>query len=129
MASVLVDTSAWVEAFRGKDAEIKGMVDSLLDSDRVVLCGVIELELIHGLKDKERREIIPLLDVLPFLEAERQDWRASGELLAALRSRGKTIPATDGLIATLCLRHKLTLLTLDKHFEGIPNLKLLRADS
>jgi predicted nucleic acid-binding protein len=129
MASVLVDTSVWVEAFRGKEAKIKGRVDSLLDADRVVLCGVVELELIHGLRDKERREIIPLLDVLPFLEAERQDWRASGELLAVLRSRGKSIPATDGLIATLCLRHQLTLFTLDKHFEGIPNLRLLRSDS
>jgi len=122
---VLVDTSAWIEALRGKEIRLKETVDRLLDEERVVFCGIIELELRQGFRPEESDRCLPLLDVLPYIEVERQDWRAGGELLAGLRSRGKTIPATDALIAALCLRHDLMLLTLDKHFQNIPKLNLL----
>jgi len=121
---VLIDTSAWIEAFRGKDRRIKEAVGNLLKEERAVFCGIIELELIQGFRKEDRSRCLPLLDVLPYVEVERQDWRTGGELLAALRSRGITIPATDAVIATLCQRHDLTLLTLDKHFQSIPRLRL-----
>lgn len=119
---VLVDTSAWVEALRDMDSRLKEAVDRLLDEERIVFCGIVELELLHGLRAEERNRCLPLFDVLPHVEAERQDWRAAGELLAGLRSRGIRIPATDALIAALCLRHELMLLTLDKHFHHISDL-------
>ncbi len=123
--AVLVDTSAWIEAFRGGDIRLKQAVDRLLDEERVVFCGVIELELYHGFRPHERDRILPLFDAMSYVEVDRDDWRRAGALLFELRSRGVTIPATDALIGSLCLRHSLSLLTLDRHFRSIPKLSLL----
>jgi predicted nucleic acid-binding protein len=123
MANAIIDTSAWIEAFRGRDPRLREAVDSLLDQGRVVLCGLVELELLQGFRADERTLFASLFEALPYAEVDRQDWRAAGFLLAGLRARGITIPATDALIAALCLRHDLLLLTLDKHFDQIPQLR------
>ena len=123
MADALVDTSVWIEAFRGRDQRLRETVDKLLDQERVVLCGLVELELLQGFRADERALFASLFEALPYAEVDRQDWRAAGFLQAGLRSRGITIPATDALIAALCLRHDLSILTLDKHFDQIPQLR------
>ena len=123
MAGVLIDTSVWIEAFRGKDPRLQETVDALLDQERVVLCGLVELEMLQGFRADEGALFASLFEALAYAEVDRQDWRAAGFLLAGLRARGITIPATDALIAALCLRHDLLLLTLDKHFDQIPQLR------
>jgi predicted nucleic acid-binding protein len=123
MAGVLIDTSVWIEAFRGKDPRLQETVDALLDQERVVLCGLVELEMLQGFRADEGALFASLFEALAYAEADRQDWRAAGFLLAGLRARGITIPGTDALIAALCLRHDLLLLTLDKHFDQIPQLR------
>jgi tRNA(fMet)-specific endonuclease VapC len=39
-----------------------------------------------------------------------------------LRRSGQPIPVNDLWIAALCLQHRLTLITRDRHFESIPQL-------
>jgi predicted nucleic acid-binding protein len=53
MPDVLVDTSIWIDAFRGANPTVKNALDSLLAEDRVVFCGVVEMELLHGIRPKE----------------------------------------------------------------------------
>lgn len=50
-------------------------------------------------------------------------FRRAGSVLGDLRRRGVTIPPSDVLIAVLCLRHELTPLENDQHFEHIEDLK------
>ncbi len=121
-ADVLVDSSAWIEYFRQSDGLVGDTILRLLDADRIVLCGIVELELLQGALPKERRMLKELLQALTYVESERRDFVAAGEGLALLRRRGVTIPATDGLIATLCLRHRLSLLAIDSHFDHYPEL-------
>ena len=122
MDEVLIDTSAWVAALRGDDPAVQKAVDDLLEADRALFCGVVEMELLHGMRLKEREKLLSLFRALRFLEIDREDWRAAGYLLNDLRCRGRVVPATDALLAVLCLRHKVPLLTLDKHFDEIPKL-------
>lgn len=123
MDRVLIDSSAWIAAFRGNDPAVQQTVDRLLETDRAVLCGVVEMELLHGMRARESDRLLPLFGALPFLEIDRADWQRAGRLLSDLRIRGKTVPATDALIAALCLRHEVGLLTLDKHFDEIPSVR------
>ena len=125
MVDVLVDTSAWVDFFRQGSGPIAATVDSLLDADRVVLCGVVELELLHGSRDKDASRLRKLLEALRFADTTRDDFRAAGDRLAALRRRGVNVPATDALIAALCVRARLLLLTTDRHFHHFPDVKRL----
>jgi predicted nucleic acid-binding protein len=126
MADVLVDTSVWIDFFRKAHSPEGDLMDLLLAEDRVVICGIVEMEILQGLKGKERVPTESLLELLPYLATERADFRVAGLLWQQLRRRGMTIPSTDCLIASLCLRHRVSLLSLDAHFDGIESLKRIR---
>lgn len=125
---VLVDTNVWIAFFRktrGDETsqQVGTVLDGLLVEDRVVLSGVVEMELLHGVKEHERGELEVLLEALPYVEASRQDFRRAGELLNNLRRRGITIPTPDALLAAQCLRQNFQLLENDKHFAEIKGLQ------
>lgn len=127
-AKVLADTGIWIAFFRtGRgDATQKRLADALeqlILEDRVVYCGVVELELVQGAREAERADLETSLSALEFIEATREDFVRAGELLGELRRRGVTIPTTDGLIAAQCVRRDLTLLENDKHFAEVEGLK------
>jgi predicted nucleic acid-binding protein len=122
MERILVDSSAWVEFLRSGTHPVCDRIADLLDEDRVAMCGVVEMELLAGVRAAERPRLARLLSALPFLEVVHDDWTSAGVLLASLRSRGVTIPSTDALIAACCLRHQVALLTLDRHFDAVDGL-------
>ena len=126
MANVLVDTSVWVNFFRGVESPTVDSLDRLLEEKQVVLCGTVELELLQGAKPGEKSMLRELLSALPYVETERVDFQTAGELLNGLRANGFQIPATDGLIASLCSRHQLSLLTLDEHFDHFHQVKKVK---
>lgn len=126
MADVLVDTSVWIDFFRNEEGRSGDLLDSLLEEDRVVLCGVVEMEIFQGLRKKEQHEVQSVFELIPYIEITREDFIASGTLWQSLRKKGETIPSTDCLIAELCIRHNLALFSLDSHFDKIKELKRLK---
>ena len=120
---VLADTGVWIAFFRPQKDEVQrrlaDVLDQLILEDRVVLCGVVELELLQGVRAEERPGLEAALSALEFISTTRADFQRAGELLGTLRRRGMTIPTTDGLIAAQCLQRDLTLLENDKHFAEI----------
>jgi predicted nucleic acid-binding protein len=96
------------------------------DENQVVLRGTVELELLQGAKPGEKSMLQDILTALPYVETELVDFQTAGELLNGLRAKGYEVPASDGLIASLCSRHQFTLQTLDKHFDHFHNVKKLK---
>lgn len=47
-----------------------------------------------------------------------------GKIKSSLRKKGLPIPENDIWIAAIAIRHKLTLVTRDKHFNEVIGLKL-----
>lgn len=125
--TVLVDSSAWIEYLRLGRGPVSDVVDRLLQEDRVLLCGMVELEIFQGLRPQERERVAGLFSALPYIETERRDYVAAGKRAGELRRRGVTIPGADSLIGELCLRHDLRLLTLDKHFDNLPDVRRFSA--
>lgn len=126
MADVLVDSSAWIDYFRSGTSTVSALVDQLLLENRAALCGIVEMELLQGMRPHEREELEDLLQALTYLETERGDFIATGHRMAELRRQGITIPNTDCLIGMLCLRHGLQLLTLDAHFDHLPEVSRIK---
>jgi predicted nucleic acid-binding protein len=122
MHEVMVDTSAWIEFFRSGDGPTSDVIAGLLSEGKAALCGVVEMELLQGVRPKERATLAELLEALLYVDVEREDFIAAGELLGSLRLAGKLIPATDALIGACCIRRGMALLTLDRHFDAIPEL-------
>jgi predicted nucleic acid-binding protein len=126
---VLLDTSIWIDAFRGKTPQILTITRTLLNQDRVLTCGPVIFEINRGFRPQERTKILPLFDALTRLSFEEAIWGSAGDLDAALRQKGITIPPMDVLIAQVSLHYKVPLFSLDEHFHSIPKLKLFDANS
>ena len=47
------------------------------------------------------------------------------EIRLALKQKGRPIPENDMWIAAICRAHEVPLLTFDKHFAEIPDLRLV----
>ena len=124
MESVLLDTSVWIDAFRGKTPDIVMVTQGLLNDDRVLTCGPVIFEIKRGLRPPERKKILYLFDALIRLPFGETAWDAAGDLDASLRKKGITIPPMDVIIIYLCLHHKVSLFTLDEHFRSVPGLKV-----
>lgn len=122
---LLLDTCAWVEYFRPRSSILKQTVEDLLLTEQVCFCGPVLYELSQGIKsEKERAMLTDAFAALMYVEMNEALWFKAGELSTFVKKQGKTIPLSDILIASLALEHDLTILTVDKHFEQIPGLKL-----
>ncbi len=121
-AGNLVDTSVWIDFFRGVKS-IKDLLTKLILRDRVFTAGPVLFELLQGIRSPEEREQVKeaLLSV-NFLDMTPDDWEGAALLSRELRSRGVTIPMTDLLLAQLAKAHDLEIISLDPHFDQIPGI-------
>lgn len=119
--SLLVDTSVWSLAFRRDEAssapEVRALREALEGGETVVTTGLILQELLQGFAGpRARRDIVDRFSALPLLAPDRQDHVDAAELRNRCRRAGVQIGTIDALLAQLCIRHQLALLTTDKDF-------------
>jgi predicted nucleic acid-binding protein len=129
--SWFVDTSVWSLALR-RDAddaapEVDALRRALETGETVVSTGLVLQELLQGFHGPRARErILSMFEVLPFLVPDRDDHVRAAELRNSCRRRGLSVGTIDALLAALCVRHELMLLTTDRDFERIANVAPLR---
>ena len=121
--NLFVDTSVWSLALRrdspDQGAETKALIRALERGDPVVTTGLVLQELLQGFSGpKSRESILERFSALPLLMPDREDHVAAAELRNTCRQRGLQIGTIDAVIAQLCVRYSLTLLTTDRDFEG-----------
>lgn len=117
---VIVDTSAWIEYFRGGQPRVVNKVDLCLEQDLVEIGDLVYCEVMQGIRSPhERGEVstlllsLPRFDMVGFSIAEKA---ASNYRL--LRSKGVTVRKTiDVLIGTFCAEHGLQLIHHDSDFD------------
>jgi predicted nucleic acid-binding protein len=117
---LLVDTSAWIDFFRGKQSTVTDAVQLALQLGLARLCGPVKAELLQGVKSKkEKQQLSIVFEAVENLTTIESDWEAAGNSLQVLRESGITLPLTDALIAAIAIRHKAQVLTLDHHFSHL----------
>jgi predicted nucleic acid-binding protein len=119
---IMVDTSVWIDFFRKGVSQASKDLTTYIELDLVFICGVIELEIIQGLRDNEKEQVMSAMEVVNFIELNRKDYIEAGYLLNKLRKSGITIPPTDAIIATCSIRNNLKLISYDKDFNHIKSL-------
>lgn len=120
--TLLVDTSVWSLALRrdaaASEPEVQQLKEALLGADVVVTTGLVLQELLQGFSGaKAGAQIIERFAALPLLQPEREDHVAAAELRNTCRRAGIQIGTIDALLAQLCIRHDLTLLSTDNDFK------------
>jgi len=119
--TLFVDTSVWSLAFRrdvaSTAAEVAVLCQALDRGDTIVTTGLILQELLQGFSGpRARKDIIDRFGALPLLGPDRQDHIDAAELRNRCRRAGVQTGTIDALLAQLCIRHALTLLTTDNDF-------------
>lgn len=120
--TLLVDTSVWSLALRrdatSSEPEVPQLKDALLGADVVVTTGLVLQELLQGFSGpKASAQIIERFAALPLLQPDREDHVSAAELRNTCRRAGIQIGTIDALLAQLCIRHELTLLSTDNDFK------------
>lgn len=129
--TLFVDTSVWSLAFR-RDAprpseHVNALRDALDGSGEVAITGLVLQELLQGFTGPRARErIIESFASLPLLTPDRDDHIAAAELRNLCRRKGVQVGTIDAILAQLCLRYDLTMLTTDKDFEALAGNAPLR---
>jgi predicted nucleic acid-binding protein len=123
----LPDICAWIDFLRGKQTPLAAVLEQSLLNSEVLTCGVVLFELLQGIKSpREEESVQNALLALPHLEMTRDLWIKAGKLSSRLRTKGHILPLSDIIIATLALEHGCAVLTIDRHFESVPGLKVIK---
>lgn len=122
--SLFVDTSVWSLALRrdrpADVPEVGALERALAGGELVMTTGLVYQELLqgfHGPRDQEA--IVARFGALPFLSPDRHDHFESAQLRNRARRRGLQVGTIDAILAQLCIRYELRLLTTDSDFARI----------
>ena len=119
--TVLVDTSVWSLALRrdgGAAPEVTALRNALDAGEAIVTTGIILQELLQGfVGPRHRDQIIERFAALPLLRPDRQDHIDAAAVRNKCRRAGVQIGTIDALLAQLCIRYGLVLLTTDQDFR------------
>jgi predicted nucleic acid-binding protein len=122
--TVLVDTSAWIDYFRGGTDSSR--LDVLIEEDLIVTNDLLLAELVPFLKVRNQRKLIELLSSVRRLTLEI-DWREIIELQTrCLRQGLNGIGIPDLIIAQNAKQHGCEVFSLDGHFVLLRKLAGLR---
>ena len=122
--TLFVDTSVWSLAFR-RDApadhgEVRALTHAIETGEMLVTTGIVLQELLQGFWGPRARErILERFSAVPLVMPDREDHIGAAELRNRCRRSGIQVGTIDALLAQLCLRHDLTMLTADQDFSRI----------
>ena len=117
---VLVDTSVWIDYFRGCISPQTDRLHTLLDEERIATGDLILTELLQGFRTKT--QITAAQQILFRLEyydlAGKTVALKAAENYRFLRKKGVTVRKTiDVIIGTFCIERNITLLHGDRDFD------------
>lgn len=117
---IFVDSSVWIDYFRGTPTAEADHLDALLGAQNLIVGDVVLAEVLQGFDaDKDFRTALDLFDTLTIVEVGGRDMAIeAARNFRRLRAKGVTVRKTiDTLIATYCIGHRLSLLFSDRDFE------------
>jgi predicted nucleic acid-binding protein len=122
--SLFVDTSVWSLALRRNSPsafrEAQALIRAIQAGETIVTTGLVLQEILQGFSGpKARSEILDRFSSVPLLVPDRDDHIEAAELRNRCRRAGVQIATIDALLAQLCVRHDLIMLSMDHDFERI----------
>ena len=128
---LFVDTSIWTLALRrdspAPGREVRALVHAIEGGETLLTTGLVLQELLQGFSGpKSRDQILNRFASIPLLVPDRDDHVRAAELRNHCRRSGVQVGTIDALLAQLCIRHDLTMLTADEDFRRIADHSKLK---
>lgn len=118
---ILVDSSVWIDYFRGRPTAQTDQLDGLLDTQELAIGDLTFTEVLQGCKfDKEFNDVRRLLGRLDLVALGGKDVVVeAARNYRKLRSLGVTVRGTiDVVLATRCIISNHQLLHSDREFDA-----------
>lgn len=117
---ILVDSSVWIDYFRGTSSVQTEQLDALLGNELIVIGDFILAEVLQGFNAErdfnQAKKLLSALDVVD-LGGQKIAIQAA-QNFRILRAMGITVRKTiDTIIATYCIENKVPLLYSDRDFN------------
>ena len=128
---ILVDSSVWIDYFRGTQNPQTDQLDALLDQvdDEVGVADLVVFEVLRGFSSpaEQQRAKAVLLNATVVEIGGLDNALFAAEHHRALRARGYTIHSPiDVLLASYCITHGHMLLHRDADFDVLKTLRGLQ---
>lgn len=128
--TLLVDTSVWSLALRRDHPDhptVAFLLGALRRAEPICTTGLVLQEVLQGFQGAKARDaILDRFSSLPLLVPHRDDHVAAADLRTTCRRHGVQVGTVDALLARLCLRYDLAMLTTDRDFEHMARYVPLR---
>ncbi len=118
---IFVDSSVWIDYFRGITTKETDLLDELLGVEPIVIGDLVLAEVLQGFQnDRDFNQAKKLLTSLVMVQMLGQEIAIqSARNFRSLRKGGITIRKTiDTIIATYCIENELPLLHSDRDFDA-----------
>ena len=118
---ILVDSSVWIDYFRGTRTPETTHLDELLDSEPLLTGDLILTEVLQGFREdedfKQARSLLHEFEIVPLAGPATCERAALN--YRRLRREGVSVRKTiDSIIATCCIDNGFTLLHADPDFDA-----------
>lgn len=123
---IVVDTSVWIEFFRGRDRELCEHFDSLLDTDQAALAAPVRLEILGGARQSELPKLRRVLDAIPQLVPTSTVWDTLECWLEKAIAAGQHFGVGDLLVAGIAAENRAAVWSRDSDFQRMAKLGWIR---
>lgn len=120
--NLFVDTSVWSLALRRdsppQTGAVRFLAGAITGGANLFTTGLVLQELLQGFSGPRAREVIlKRFSALPFVVPDRDDHVQAADLRNLCRRKGVQVGTIDVLLAQICIRRGLQLLTEDQDFR------------
>ena len=122
---IAIDTSVWIDFFRGRQP-VADRVVAALDRDELAVPVPVRIEILSGARRGERPRLARLLRALPVLSPSDETWRRMEEWVSTGAAAGHRFGVADLLVAAIAVENDCDLWSLDADFERMARLGLVR---
>ena len=124
---IVADSSALIEFYRrGGAPAVQAAVAAAIAADSLAVNGIIHVEVVGFATDeREQRALLDGFDAFHWLELGREQFDLAASIGFDLRRRGRTVPATDLIIAASAIHANAELIHVDDHFDEIAKVSPL----
>jgi predicted nucleic acid-binding protein len=123
---IVVDTSVWISALRGPGTDEAEILRRLLDADEVALPVPVRSELLMGVSGIARKQLGLRLEALTLLYPTDDTWRTLDSWTERASRSGQNFSVVDLIVGILASDVGALVWSLDKDFERLEKLKLVR---
>lgn len=123
---IFVDTSVWVDFFRGRNRSRVEPFLELLDNDSAALAIPVYLEILMGSSSKDRPRLQRLLRALPVFYPTDSTWRLMEAWIEKAASAGHRFGVGDLLIAATAAENSGTVWSFDQDFVRLETLGFIQ---